>query len=48
MEQIAQWISEVLHDVANESLQQRIRAQVEAMTEKFPLYENRRVLAAKI
>ncbi len=47
MEHIAQWISEVLHDVENESVQQRIRAQVEALTEKFPLYESRRAMAAR-
>jgi len=48
MELIAQWISEVLHNVENESLQRRIRAQVEAMTEKFPLYETRRAMAARL
>jgi len=48
MELIAQWISEVLYDVENESAQRRINTQVEAMTEKFPLYENRRAMAAKV
>jgi len=47
MELIAQWISEVLHDVENESVQRRVHAQVEAMTEKFPLYEARRAMAAR-
>ena len=48
MELIAQWISEVLHSVEDEALQQRIRSEVEALTEKFPLYESRRVIAAKV
>jgi glycine hydroxymethyltransferase len=47
MELIAQWISEVLHEVENESVQRRVHAQVEAMTEKFPLYETRRAMAAR-
>jgi glycine hydroxymethyltransferase len=49
MEVIADWISEVLHQIEDESVQQRIRRQVEALTEKFPLYEKRRrALAASI
>jgi glycine hydroxymethyltransferase len=47
MELIAHWITEVLHNVEDESVQKRIRSQVEALTEKFPLYESRRVIAAK-
>jgi glycine hydroxymethyltransferase len=47
MELIAQWISEVLHNVEDESLQQRIRSEVEALTEKFPLYETRRAMAVR-
>jgi glycine/serine hydroxymethyltransferase len=47
MELIAHWISEVLHNVEDESVQKRIRSQVEALTEKFPLYESRRVIASK-
>jgi len=42
MELIAQWISEVLHNLEDASLQKRIRSQVEALTEEFPLYESRR------
>jgi glycine hydroxymethyltransferase len=42
MRQIARWIGEVLSDLENESTLKRVRSQVEAMTEKFPLYENRR------
>jgi len=48
MELIAHWITEVLHNVEDESAQRRIRSQVEALTEKFPLYESRRVIAAKV
>jgi glycine hydroxymethyltransferase len=48
MELIAQWITEVLHNVEDESVQKRIRSQVEALTEKFPLYETRRALAASL
>ena len=49
MEVIAGWISEVLHHIDDASVQQRIRPQVEALTEKFPLYEKRRhALAASI
>jgi glycine/serine hydroxymethyltransferase len=44
MEVIADWISEVLHHIEDESVQQRIRPQVEALTGKFPLYEARRAL----
>jgi glycine hydroxymethyltransferase len=47
MELIAHWISEVLHNVEDESVQKRIRSQVEALTEQFPLYESRRVIASK-
>jgi len=42
MELIAEWISEVLHHVDDESVQRRILPQVEALAEKFPLYEKRR------
>jgi len=48
MELIAHWISEVLHNVGDESVQRRIRGEVEALTEKFPLYETRRALAARV
>jgi len=48
MELIAHWITEVLHNVEDESVQKRIRSQVEALTAKFPLYETRRALAARI
>ena len=47
MRQIAGWIAEVLNHVDDESTIQRVRSQVEALTEKFPLYENRRVGVAR-
>jgi glycine hydroxymethyltransferase len=47
MELIAHWIAEVLHNLEDESVQKRIRNEVEALTAKFPLYESRRVIAAK-
>jgi glycine hydroxymethyltransferase len=47
MELIAHWITEVLHKVEDESVQRRIRSQVEALTERFPLYESRRVITAR-
>jgi glycine hydroxymethyltransferase len=48
MELIAQWISEVLNNVEDEPLQRRIRSEVEVLAEKFPLYESRRAIAAKV
>ena len=48
MELIAHWISEVLHNVEDESVQKRIHSQVEALTEQFPLYETRRAMAASL
>jgi glycine hydroxymethyltransferase len=42
MQQIARWITEVLNNLVNESIVARVRREVEALTEKFPLYENRR------
>jgi len=43
MRQIARWMAEVLNNLHDESAIQRVRAQVESLTDKFPLYENRRV-----
>jgi glycine hydroxymethyltransferase len=48
MELIAQWISEVLHNIEDESVQKHIHSEVEALTEKFPLYESRRAMAARV
>jgi glycine hydroxymethyltransferase len=47
MELIAHWISEVLNNLEDESVLKRVRSEVEALTEKFPLYENRRVALAR-
>ncbi len=47
MELIAHWISEVLNNLGNEAVVKRVREEVEALTEKFPLYENRRAAIAK-
>jgi glycine hydroxymethyltransferase len=47
MELIAHWISEVLKNLEDESVLKRVRSEVEALTEKFPLYENRRVAVQK-
>jgi glycine hydroxymethyltransferase len=46
MELIAHWISEVLNNLESEAVIARVRSEVEALTEKFPLYENRRVAVA--
>jgi glycine hydroxymethyltransferase len=43
MRQIARWIGEVLHHLDGESTIQSVRSQVESLTDKFPLYESRRV-----
>jgi glycine hydroxymethyltransferase len=47
MQLIAHWIAEVLNNLEDESVQKRVRGEVEIVTEKFPLYENRRVSVAK-
>ena len=47
MKQIAHWIAEVLGHLEDESVAKRVRTQVEALTEKFPLYENRRTYTAQ-
>jgi len=46
MRQIAGWISEVLHNMASEAVQKRVKAEVEGLTERFPLYETRRAAVA--
>jgi glycine hydroxymethyltransferase len=46
MRRIGGWIAEVLHNLENESVHKRIRSEVEALTEKFPLYEDRRAEVA--
>jgi glycine hydroxymethyltransferase len=46
MRRIGKWIGEVLNNLEDESVQDRVRGEVEALTEQFPLYENRRVATA--
>ena len=41
MRQIGHWIAEVLHNLENQVVLKRVRSEVEAMTERFPLYEKR-------
>jgi glycine hydroxymethyltransferase len=43
MQQIAEWISEVVADHENESVQQSVRDRVKELCERFPIYENRLV-----
>ncbi len=48
MRQIARWIAEVLHRLNDEATIQRVRGEVESLTDKFPLYARRRApLVAK-
>jgi glycine/serine hydroxymethyltransferase len=37
--QIADWIAERLNAPSDEALQQRLRAEVTAFTDRFPLYD---------
>ena len=46
MRRIGGWIAEVLSDLENETLLERIRKEVETLTKEFPLYESRRAAAA--
>ena len=46
MRRIGQWISEVLHHPQDEATLTRVRREVEALTEQFPLYESRRASVA--
>jgi glycine hydroxymethyltransferase len=43
MRLISGWISELLADHENESVQKSVRTQVEELCERFPIYENRLV-----
>jgi len=47
MRQIARWIAEVLNSVEDEATARRVRSEVVALTEKFPLYANRRATVPK-
>jgi len=42
MRRIGHWIGEVLNNVQDESVPRRVRSEVEALTDQFPLYESRR------
>lgn len=46
MVQIGKWIAEALNHLEDEAVLGRIRHEVEALTQRFPLYENRRPVAA--
>ncbi len=46
MRKIGGWIAEVLSDLENEDLLARIRKEVGALTQEFPLYESRRTAVA--
>ncbi len=46
MVQIGKWISEALHHLEDEAVLGRIRREVEALTQRFPLYENLRPVVA--
>ncbi len=46
MRRTGRWIAEVLNNLENESVLRRVRSEVETLTEKFPLYENRRAAVA--
>jgi len=48
MQLIAHWIAEVLNNLGNEAVIARVRSEVESLTGKFPLYENRRVAVARM
>ena len=41
MRRIGHWIAEVLHNLENETVLKRVRSEVEAVTERFPLYPQR-------
>lgn len=48
MKKIAGWIAEVLNNLENESVIQRVRGEVEALTKVFSLYTNRAAAAASM
>jgi len=41
MRRIGHWIAEVLHNLENETVLKRVRSEVEAVAERFPLYPQR-------
>ncbi len=48
MQRIGRWIAEALRNLENETVLKRVRSEVEALAEQFPLYENRRPSVAGI
>jgi glycine hydroxymethyltransferase len=46
MKQIGRWIAEVLHNLEDEAVLSRVRAEAEALAARFPLYESRRATNA--
>jgi glycine hydroxymethyltransferase len=46
MKKIGHWIAEVLNHLQDETVVSRVRAEVEKLTDQFPLYEKRRAVAA--
>jgi len=46
MRRIGGWIAEVLQNLEDEAVLMRVRSEVERLTERFPLYESRRAVAA--
>jgi glycine hydroxymethyltransferase len=47
MKRIGHWIAEVLNHLQDESVEKRVRSEVERLTEQFPLYEKRREIVAR-
>jgi glycine/serine hydroxymethyltransferase len=41
MEAIGSWIADVLDSINDEGLQKRVKKEVEALCERFPLYPGR-------
>jgi glycine/serine hydroxymethyltransferase len=42
MEQIGAWITEILTNIGNAEIEQRVRRQVAELAGRFPIYESRR------
>ncbi len=48
MRRIGRWIGEVLNNLQDESVLRRVRSEVEALTDQFPLYESRHTVVARV
>jgi glycine hydroxymethyltransferase len=46
MQLIGHWIAEVLNNLENTAVQRRVRDEVETLTTRFPLYENRHAIVS--